>query len=356
LIEDGADDGDEYDFSPLLDDFIVTNENVKADVTMTQNEFFGNVDINYSLNIPKDIESRKKKICDSVMNVKISLRIPMNKATMEVNFNINNQSGDHRVRAYVPTAIKSGFSISDNQFGSIERPVIDATMEVWEKERWNERPDSIYPMMSFVGLSDEKHGVAVLTNSTREFEIVGNDFDTIAITLFRTIGFLGREEMLRRPGRPSGIKLPTPDSQMIGNVEIDFAIATHEKSTLKANVARIAKEYLTPVVTYNKMPYNAMKLNPAAFNTPYEYSLFTQNDEETVLSVLKKSEKDSGIIVRYYNATEDEKSAKLSFSKKVNKISETNLNEKIVKELVVDDSQMEIKIKKNQVKTILVQL
>ncbi|SHH66662.1 mannosylglycerate hydrolase [Clostridium grantii] len=356
LIEDGADDGDEYDFSPLLDDYIVTNENVKADVTMTQNEFFGNIDINYSLNIPKDIESRKKKICDSVMNVKISLRIPMNKASMEVNFNINNQSGDHRVRAYVPTAIKSGFSVSDNQFGSIERPVIDAAMEVWEKERWNERPDSIYPMMSFVGLSDEEHGVAVLTNSTREFEIVGNDFDTIAITLFRTIGFLGREEMLRRPGRPSGIKLPTPDSQMIGNVEINFAIATHEKSTLKANVARIAKEYLTPVVTYNKMPYNAMKLNPAAFNTPYEYSLFTQNDEETVLSVLKKSEKDSGIIVRYYNATEDEKLAEFSFNKKVNKISETNLNEKIVEELVIDDSQIEIKIKKNQVKTILVQL
>ncbi|WP_204267007.1 hypothetical protein, partial [Citrobacter youngae] len=37
---------------------------------------------------------------------------------------------------------------------------------------------------------------------------------------------LGKEKMARRPGRPSGIKLPTPDSQMIGDIKIDLAIVT----------------------------------------------------------------------------------------------------------------------------------
>src|SRR5690606_42094201 len=70
-----------------------------------------------------------------------------------------------------------------------------------------------YPMLCYVGLSDERGGVAVLTDSSREYEIVGDSRDTIAVTLFRSVGVLGKEELLRRPGRPSGIKLETPDAR-----------------------------------------------------------------------------------------------------------------------------------------------
>lgn len=94
------------------------------------------------------------------------------KRIIDVVFNINNQARDCRVRTYIPTNIASKFSVSDNQFGHIKRSVYDDAMEVWQQEEWSERPDSIYPMLTFVGLSDKEHGVAVLTNSTREFEIV----------------------------------------------------------------------------------------------------------------------------------------------------------------------------------------
>ena len=128
-------------------------------------------------------------------------------------------------------------------------------------------------MLSFVTLKNEERGMAVLTNSTREYEIIGGDYDTIAITLFRGVGFLGKEEMYRRPGRPSGIKLETPDSQMLGKVSLDFGIYPYVSREDK--VSRVAKEYLTPVYTYNKMPHNAMKLNSVDFETPYNYSLYS---------------------------------------------------------------------------------
>ena len=354
LMEDGSDDGDEYDYSPLERDFVVNNDMVKAEYTLEQNDYFASIDINYKLEVPKDLESRKKKLLDSFVDLNIKIIIPVNKPIIDVTIDINNAAKDHRVRTYIPTGLKSSISVSDNQFGAIKRPVVDSAMEVWEQENWDERPDSIYPMLTYVGLCNNDYGVAVLTDSTREYEIVGSEFDTIAVTLFRSVGVLGKEELLRRPGRPSGIKMETPDSQMLGKIKLKFAITTHVSTTYNTNVARIAKEYLTPVYTYNKMPYNAMKLNQVEFNVPYEYSLFTQKDKNTVLSTVKKSEKDKGIIVRVYNTKKDIQKAIFTFRKELKGVHETNLNEDIKQEILpVGLKNYEIEIKSNQVKTML---
>lgn len=354
LMENGGDEGDEYDFSPLVDEKLIFNTHVKAEYSIKKNKFNNEIKISYRLDVPKNIESRKNNNIDGYVDFNISINVPNDKARIDIVFDIDNQACDHRIRTYIPTNIASKFSVSDNQFGYIKRDVYDEAMDVWEKEGWDERPDSIYPMLTFVGLSDDKHGVAVLTNSTREFEIVGEKFDTIAITLFRSVGFLGKEEMIRRPGRPSGIKLPTPDSQLIGNIIIDFAIATHEKSTLEANVANMAKQYLTPMVTYNKMPYNAMKLNDSEVNTPYSYSLLKQCDENLVLSVIKKAEKEEGLVIRMYNPNEYEESTNLLFNRSIKEAVKANLNERKIEKINIEDSSIKVKCRKNQVQTILI--
>lgn len=354
LMENGGDEGDEYDFSPLVDEKLIFNTHVKAEYSIKKNKFNNEIKISYRLDVPKNIESRKNNNIDGYVDLNISINVPNDKARIDIVFDIDNQACDHRIRTYIPTNIASKFSVSDNQFGYIKRDVYDEAMDVWEKEGWDERPDSIYPMLTFVGLSDEEHGVAVLTNSTREFEIVGEKFYTIAITLFRSVGFLGKEEMVRRPGRPSGIKLPTPDSQLIGNITIDFAIATHEKSTLEANVANMAKQYLTPMVTYNKMPYNAMKLNDSEVITPYSYSLLKQYDENLVLSVIKKAEKEEGLIIRMYNPNEYEESTNILFDRSIKEAVKANLNERKIEKINIEDSSIKVKCKKNQVQTILI--
>ncbi|WP_321994502.1 mannosylglycerate hydrolase [Clostridium butyricum] len=354
LMENGGDEGDEYDFSPLVDEKLIFNTHVKAEYSIKKNKFNNEIKISYRLDVPKNIESRKNNNIDGYVDFNISINVPNDKARIDIVFDIDNQACDHRIRTYIPTNIASKFSVSDNQFGYIKRDVYDEAMDVWEKEGWDERPDSIYPMLTFVGLSDEEHGVAVLTNSTREFEIVGEKFDTIAITLFRSVGFLGKEEMVRRPGRPSGIKLPTPDSQLIGNITIDFAIATHEKSTLEANVANMAKQYLTPMVTYNKMPYNAMKLNDSEVITPYSYSLLKQYDENLVLSVIKKAEKEEGLIIRMHNPNEYEESTNILFDRSIKEAVKANLNERKIEKINIEDSSIKVKCKKNQVQTILI--
>jgi len=168
-------------------------------------------------------------------------------------------------------------------------------MEVWDEENWSERPDSIYPFLSYVHPEGDR-GIAVLTNSVREYEMTGKEYDTTAITLFRCVGVLGKENLYRRPGRPSGIKMETPDSQMQGVQRFEFALTTWIPCAPQQ-----AKEYITPMITYNKMPYHAMKLNPTEIRVPYQYSLIKIEEKRLILSALKKAEKADELILRFYN-------------------------------------------------------
>ncbi|WHY86042.1 mannosylglycerate hydrolase [Neobacillus novalis] len=353
LLENGGDDGDEYDFSPLPDETLIYSNNTKAEVKIVQNQYAAHLDIQLKLDVPGNLEQRKTNKFDRFVDVHWTITIPNHQPLLKVDVEIDNQAKDHRLRTMIPTGIASSFSISDNQFGFIKRNVYDSAMDYWKEEDWDERPDSIYPMLSFVGLSDKEHGISVLTNSTREFEIVGENDDSIAITLFRSVGVLGKEEMLRRPGRPSGIKLPTPDSQMLGKMELSFAITTHKGSTTAANIGRIAKEYTTPIQTYNKIPHNAMKLNPSGVKTPLSFSFLQETSNTSVLSTLKKAEKEDRFVLRFFNPTEAESQASYIVNRSIDHAQEGNLNESAVAPLKLDNNQFYLPIKQNQVKTVL---
>ena len=349
LLEEGTDDGDEYYYSPLENDFIITNENAKADIKYDFTPYVETVTISYDLDVPKDLDSRKKKIKDSKMNIVVTVKLKKDSNKVEIQAKINNQTRDHRVRFIMPSGYESIESVSDNQFGTIKRPVIDTANEVWEKEKWKEKPIPVYQMMSFVDLNDKKSGFSVLTNGLREYEIVGENYDSIALTLFRSIGLLGKEEMYYRPGRPSGIKIPTPDSQMIGEWEFDFSIFTHENDEIHGLVPQIAKEYITPIYVYNKIPYNAMRMNSADFTTPVVYSLFKKDITGSVLSTVKKSEKDISILVRLYNPNIDKEiSDKIDIELNNSGLFETNLNE----EKLLNINENEKIFKSCEVKTI----
>ncbi|MYL20187.1 mannosylglycerate hydrolase [Halobacillus litoralis] len=353
LLENGGDDGDEYDYSPLENETLIYSRPVDAEVHVYENEYSAELDIALDLPVPANLESRKAGNIDSLVSVQWKIHVAKHKPVIEVKADINNQAGDHRLRVLIPTQIASAFSWSDNQFGMIKRDVVDSAMDYWEEEGWDERPDSIYPMLSYVGLSDDKRGVTLLTNSVREFEIIGDSFDTIAVTLFRSVGVLGKEELVRRPGRPSGIKLPTPDSQMIGRLQLDFALVLHEGSLADAGAGRIAKEYTTPVETYNRIPYNAMKLNASGLETPGVYSLLQEGNDGAVLSTLKKAEEEDRLLLRFFNPKEKEEEVAFQLSSKAENIQEAKLNEVPQETIPHQEGRVSVSLKPNQVTSIL---
>ncbi len=305
LVEDGGDDGDGYDYSPPVSDHVLTNRYVQAERCVKNGPFLSAADISFRLPVPKDLESRRKGRMDGYMDIGFHIELEKDAPVIRVVMTVDNQAADHRVRVLVPGDKSSAFSLCDDPFGMIRRPAHDDAMDVWEAEKWVERPDAIYPFLSYTRM-DGPDGMAVLTNSVREYEITGEARDTIAVTVFRSVGVLGKEDLVRRPGRPSGIKLDTPDSQMPGVNRYDIALTCDWE-----NAARRAKEYLTPLFTYNKMTHDALRLNKPEIRTERGYSLLQIDDPSVVLSALKKEEKGDGLILRCYNGDVRERTARL---------------------------------------------
>ncbi|MBM6715347.1 mannosylglycerate hydrolase [Gemmiger formicilis] len=306
LVEDGSDDGDEYDYSPLPEDWVLTSVDAAAQHTVTRHALLDEAAIALHLPVPANLDSRRAKVCDGAVDFTIHVVLRAHSRNIELHITADNQADDHRVRLLIPNRLAARCSVSDNQFGSITRAARDDAMDVWEAEHWSERPDAIYPFLSYVA-QDSGKGLCVLTNSVREYELVGEEYSTIAVTLFRCVGLLGKEELYRRPGRPSGIRMKTPASQMHGVQTYELALTAD-----RAHVQQMAKEYTTPVVTYNKMPYNAMKLNTPTQSTPYTYSLLALDNDQLTMSTMKKEEQGNHLLLRCYNSTAAEQSAALT--------------------------------------------
>jgi len=305
-IEIQADDGDEYDFSPLADNrklfasHLVKNLKVNSLVAKHGSELV----LSYQLSVPQNLDAWKAADLKLTTTLKVSLALTLttDQPVIGLKVTIENQADDLRVRLLIPTRLSSKLVTSDNQFGTIQRPVVDETaLEIWRAEKWDERPDAIFPFLSHVGISNEERQVGIITASSREYEALDEDNVTLAITLFRGVGVLGKANLVRRPGRPSGINAPTPDSQCHGTFSLVYGLVFNQSHGVP--LSALAKAFLTPVVTYNQIPNVAMHMNLPTQDLPATYSLFALVDNGLTLSTVKFAERRNAVIIRVYNQT-----------------------------------------------------
>nr|WP_286673896.1 MULTISPECIES: glycosyl hydrolase-related protein [unclassified Clostridium] len=94
-----------------------------------------------------------------------------------------------------------------------------------------------------------------------------------------------------------------------------------------------------------------MKLNPVDFITPYNYSLFKEENKNITLSTVKKSEKNNGLVIRFFNGSN--KTQQAIFELKGKSFSKVNLNEELISKL---EDLNNIECKKNTVESIYVEL
>lgn len=330
VFEDGGDDGDEYNYSPPYKDYLIKSNSFNSSINSKHENLRQQLIVIQTLDIPKDICERTKKLCSTKLPIETIISLEKGSKLINVKIKIVNMAYDHRVRVLFKTYIKTDVSFADQQFGIISRKNELPELKSWQIEGWQEKPVSIYPMQSFVDLNDGDYGFSVITKGIKEYEIIGEGFDTIAITLFRSVGYLGKSDLLYRPGRPSGVEVETPDSQMIGDLEFELALYPHKGNTRDGLVAKVSKEYLTPMISYQKLPYNIFSLNENARRFPTSYSLL-RLESDAIISTIKKAEKGDALILRIYNPTlEKINGGKLCFiDKKFRDIFFTDLKEDI---------------------------
>ncbi|HBH1128289.1 TPA: alpha-mannosidase, partial [Clostridioides difficile] len=284
--------------------------------------------LKYSLTIPASLEERTIGKVSVKMPVTMKITLEPKEQIIKFNINIkNDQALSHRVRVLFNTEIASKFSIADQQFGIIQRPTaLEKDLALWKRDNysWQEKPITIEPMQSFVTLEDGQKGVALITGCVREYQIVGANLDTIALTLFRSFGYMGRENLLYRPGRASGEKIiATPDAQLLKELNFNFGLYIYNNKFDKSNIANTAKRFLTPIQIYEYADFLNGRLifvfNDEKQIYENEYSFMNVNNSNFTVSAIKKEEKGDGIVVRIFNGMKNEDSkGSLNINKNIN--------------------------------------
>ncbi|UWX94537.1 mannosylglycerate hydrolase [Enterobacter mori] len=330
-IEESSDDGDEYDYSPSREEWRLTSAQGEHDVEVTHEGWQSRAAIRHRIAVPANLAERAARQRNGSLNVEFDVTLSHNSRRIDVAVRLDNQANDHRVRVLIPTPFMTEEVLADTQFGSLTRPVQDAAMATWHEEAWKEAPVPVWNLLNYAVLQEKRNGLALFTEGLREFEVVGDDKKAFALTLLRGVGLLGKEDLLLRPGRPSGIKMPVPDSQVRGPLTCRFSLFSFSGTPENAGVAQQAKSWLTPVQCYNKIPWDAMKLNRASFITPESYSLLALSPTGCVLSTLKKAEDRDELILRLFNPSASSAcDTTLSMNPTVKRWRETDMNERIM--------------------------
>lgn len=228
--------------------------------------------------VPKDLAARKAQKVDTEIEYTLTLSLKNDSKRVDMKLSVNNQALDHRMRLVVKTPVKSQVSYADTLFGIVERNNHDPHIHDWRELGWKEEPTEIYPMIHYANTHDLETSWTVMSKGIKEYQVIDSD---MYITLFRGVGFLGRPELLRRPGDASGNQfryIPTPDSQLLGSLEMELSLII----ATDYNPAEIQREY--QMYSVDTPYYQVQTLN--RFTNPIQYF---QSNKVDHLTTLKKS-------------------------------------------------------------------
>lgn len=277
-VEESGDEGDTYDYSPAYFDSIHHLFFETAEVAIQSGKFLSTMSVTGSWFVPKDLAARKAQKVDTEIEYTLTLSLKNDSKRVDMKLSVNNQALDHRMRLVVKTPVKSQVSYADTLFGIVERNNNDPHIHDWRELGWKEEPTEIYPMIHYANTHDLETSWTVMSKGIKEYQVIDSD---MYITLFRGVGFLGRPELLRRPGDASGNQfryIPTPDSQLLGTLEMELSLII----ATDYNPADIQREY--QMYSVDTPYYQVQTLN--RFTNPIQYF---QSNKVDYLTTLKKS-------------------------------------------------------------------
>ncbi|WP_125763952.1 glycoside hydrolase family 38 N-terminal domain-containing protein [Companilactobacillus hulinensis] len=313
-FEDSGDDGDTYDYSPMFNDWGINLDFKNADeVHFVNGTIQSKLTITGSWKLPLNLKTREERVCDTQLPYKLVLILNTDSPVINYNLEIDNTVLDHRLRLVLNTDVSAENSYSDTPFGTIARPVNDLHLNDWQEIGYREEPTSMRPMIHFANTHSNQSSWTYIGLGAKDFQIIGDNYDMLAITMFRGIGFLGKPDLLRRPSDASGLEtryVETPESQLQGKNEFNGGIII----TDNYSPAEIQAQHLQ--LSSGTLYYQDQSLN--RFTNPLRYFMMNELDEpithkkffnldaeKLVLSSISTTSAGTGFELRLYNPTDE---------------------------------------------------
>ena len=323
-FENQADDGDSYDFSPLEGDTPLYSQPLSL-LGSQRGELMQQMELQSRILVPQDLEDRRQGDASSEIVFKLTFTLNHGESNLQVDIDTVNHVKDHRVRVLINSDINADNSISTLPFATIERPitpVLFGAEDNW-RERFRECPVDIETTEGAVAIANmagsEQDNKALIINGKgiKEYQILKaghqGQHQQIALTLFKAIGFLGKDNLLWRPGRASGINntvVYTPDAQLQQSMRFSFAIAMTPSASHQI-IRELETEYLNQPFSYQRQRLNSFENRLERFQVRFDEKAMAKQfsllkiKEELELSSLSHSFYDNNtLVLRLFNPTE----------------------------------------------------
>ncbi|MCM3620149.1 alpha-mannosidase [Sutcliffiella horikoshii] len=311
-FENVGDAGDSYDFSPLDGDNPIYVEQLEL-VSVEKAALIERLKVKATLNLPADLDERENKLATSTMEIITSLELRKDEELVRVQHEIDNTCEDQRIRVLLNTSLTGvEHSYADQAFSIIERPVVNPYLANWRENKFAEAPVPMYPLENFAAVTDGNQTFATITKGIKEYEVLA-DSNELALTLFRSVGLLGKDNLAWRPGRASGINnkvIYTPDAQLKKNMTFEYAISFADGSIQADKLFSLTDHYIGHYATYQKQSLNTFEERLERFELPQPLatipataSLFSITNEEVFVSTCKLAYEGDGVVVRLFNPT-----------------------------------------------------
>jgi len=262
--------------------------------------------------------------------VKLTTEVTLRRGSARLEFvtTLENTVKDHRLRVVFPTGRQ------DAAVCHVDSPydVVERTIAIPDSTGWYEAAARTRPTTSWVDVSDDGCGLAVIHEGLSEYEVTDNRQRAIALTLLRCFG---------TAGNPSETHQNQPLAQCQGAHIFRYAVLPHCGDWKAGGVTAEASRFNTPLRVAECTPHEG--------TLPQMYSFVSVDDERLVFSALKLAENGDGLILRGYNPTAGTIEVAVSLPKNISFVEQVTLEEEAIKTLEIKDGAVFLKIGKGEI-------
>lgn len=333
-FEEKGDDGDEYNYSPPVEDIVVSTRNKKAEIKLIEdNSLFVKYYIKHEIETPLECIDHKRSSETKTSYILTEVEIKTESKRIDFKTTIENNNKDHIIRAVFEDINESKENVSEDHFTTIVRKnIIEEAKKLEDGATELELP--IYPMQGYVKLNHSKDTFAVISKGPCEYEIY--DDKSIALTLLRSVGKFGKANLKIRPGRASGYRLDAKSSQLLKKVTSEYSLYIDNNCVQSSVLSSEANKLKVQIKTRHLKDFTRDINN----NLSDEFSLIELDDRLEIMT-LKKKESSDDLVLRIKNSNDfDLSKCKIKVNKFINKAYLSNLKEAELNELNIINNQI----------------
>ncbi len=321
---DIGNEGDTYDFSPVVNDLQVESKLVSSKFSVINK--INSANLVYELTIPKNLEERKNKNFDYKQLVNVTLTVFEDKR-IKAEIDFDNQALSHRLSVVINTGSKVDKFINSVPFGVIETKCNHEMGPVDENYIEYSVNNHVFDQFANFKLSEDNY-FTLVSHGSKELYI---NNDKIEVPLICTTGEFGKSNLLYRPGRASGdtskkghIMLFTKNAQLLGRNKFTFDLYFND-TVINEKQVRYINENMGYTASYqyqgfNKFHYrldNKIQITETKNLEMNSYEGFKLNGNVQIKTITPSLYDSNEFLIRLYNPFEKDEIFSLDENLKV---------------------------------------